>query len=99
MIHRFRLVPRLHSSAGRWGKDQYSFLALLHEAPKRVPRVKARHMRCSWLLGCDEHHVSETIAVESANRRKVLRQRFASALVERRDELLDGLICNFLDVF
>jgi hypothetical protein len=37
--------------------------------------------------------------VESANRRKVLRQRFAPALVERRDELLDGLICNFLDVF
>jgi hypothetical protein len=37
--------------------------------------------------------------MESANRCKVLRQRFASALVERRDELLDGLICNFLDVF
>jgi hypothetical protein len=37
--------------------------------------------------------------MESANGRKVLRQRFASALVERRNELLDGLICNFLDVF
>jgi hypothetical protein len=37
--------------------------------------------------------------VESANRRKVLRQRFAPALVERCNELLDGLICDFLDVF
>jgi len=37
--------------------------------------------------------------VESANRRKVLRQRLTAALVERRDELLDGLICDFLDVF
>ena len=37
--------------------------------------------------------------MESANRRKVLRQRFTSTLVERRDELLDCLICNFLDVF
>ena len=37
--------------------------------------------------------------MESANRRKVLRQRFAAALVERRDELLDGLICDFVDVF
>jgi hypothetical protein len=81
------------------GKDQYSFLALLHEAPERVPRVKPCHMRCIWLLGCDQHHVSETVAVESANRRKVLRQRLATALVERRDELFDGLICNFLDVF
>jgi hypothetical protein len=37
--------------------------------------------------------------VESANYCKVLRQRFASALVERRNELLNGLICNFLDIF
>jgi hypothetical protein len=37
--------------------------------------------------------------MESANRHKILRQRLASALVERRDELLDGLICNCLDVF
>jgi hypothetical protein len=37
--------------------------------------------------------------VESANRLKVLLQHFTSALVERRNELPDGLICNFLDVF
>jgi hypothetical protein len=37
--------------------------------------------------------------VESTNRGKVLRQRFAPALVERRDELLDGLIRTFLDIF
>jgi hypothetical protein len=37
--------------------------------------------------------------VESANRRKVLRQRFAPALVEGRNELLYGLACNFLDIF
>jgi hypothetical protein len=37
--------------------------------------------------------------MESANRCKVLRQCFAPALVERGDELLDALICNFLDVF
>ena len=37
--------------------------------------------------------------MESANRRKVLRQGFTPAFVKRSDELLDGLICNFLDVF
>lgn len=37
--------------------------------------------------------------MESSNRRKVLRQRLAAALVERRNKLLDSLICNFLDVF
>src|SRR6185437_7195607 len=80
-------------------KDKDSFLALLHESPKLVPSVEACHVRCGRLLRCNEHDVSETVAVESTNRGKVLRQRSASALFERRNELLDGLICNFLDVF
>jgi hypothetical protein len=37
--------------------------------------------------------------MESANCRKVLRQRFASAFIERCDELLDGLVCDFFDLF
>jgi hypothetical protein len=36
--------------------------------------------------------------MESANRCKVLWQLFAPALVEPCNELLDGLICNFLDI-
>ena len=37
--------------------------------------------------------------MEPANRRKVLRQRFAAALVERCDELLDGLVCDLFNLF
>src|SRR5665213_2400928 len=82
-----------------WSKDQNSLLAFLHESPKLVPSLKASYMRGRWLLRCDEHHVSQTVAVESSNRCKVLRQCFAATLVERRNELLDCLICSFFDCF
>jgi hypothetical protein len=35
-----------------------AFLALLHESPKFVPRVKASDVRSRWFLRCDKHHVS-----------------------------------------
>jgi hypothetical protein len=37
--------------------------------------------------------------METANRRKVVRQRFAAALVKCCDELLDGLVCDLFDLF
>ena len=38
----------------------------------------------------------QAVAMESTNCGKILRQRLASALVKGGNELLDGLICNFL---
>jgi len=77
MIHLSRFGRALSLSPDDGSKDKDSFLTVLHESPKLVPSVEACYVLCGRLLRCNEHHVWETVAVESTNRGKVLRQRFA----------------------
>lgn len=78
---------------------QDAFLAFLHEAAKLMPSLKASNVRGRWFLRCNKHYVSQAVPMEVANRRKILCQRFAAALVERCDKLLDGLVRELFDLF
>src|ERR1700730_4282799 len=81
------------------GKNKNAFLAFPHEPPELMPSVKPSHVRRRWLLQFDQHDVTQTVPVETANRRKISCQHFAVAPVERRDELLGGPDYDLFDLF
>jgi hypothetical protein len=89
----FRLPPNDGS------QDEDAFLTFLHESAQLFPRTEARDVSGSWFLRSNEHDVSKTVTVESAESSEVARERFASASFESRDQLVDSLVCDLFDFF
>lgn len=50
-------------------------------------------------LPSDEQNVLEAVAVELRHGGQVVRERLTLSSLQRFDKLLDGLICDVLDVF
>jgi hypothetical protein len=61
--------------------------------------VEPSHSRSLRALPSDEQNVLEAEAVELRHGGQVARERFTLSSLQSFDELLDGLICDVLDVF
>jgi len=59
-----------------------------------------RHISC-WVkpLPSDQENILEAVTVELHHGSEVVRERFTLSSLQCFDELLDGLICDVLDVF
>ena len=60
---------------------------------------KAGDIACTRLLQGDEQHVVQAVAMESPHGLDLVGKRLAITLLQRGNELLGGLLGDFLDLF
>ena len=75
------------------------FSPFLTKRPELVPRAETSDVTGIRFLRSDEHHVVQAVAVEASDGFEIAGERFTVTCVERSDELLGGLVCDFLDLF
>jgi hypothetical protein len=90
-------VFRLASHDG--GENHDALLAFLDEATELVPSAEASNMACIGLLQGDEQNVVQAVAVKPSNSLEIAGKRLAVTLLQGSDELLGGLLRDFLDLF
>jgi len=76
-----------------------ALLALLDEAAELIPSAESSDTGCIGLLQGDEQNVVQTVPMETSNGLEIAGESLAMALLERSDELLGGLLRDFLDLF
>ena len=94
---RIALVGRFYLAHER-GKDHEALFPFLDEAAQRTLRVEASDAHSLRTLASDQLNVLEVAPVESRHGCEVVRERIPLFGLSRFDGLLDGLICDFLDV-
>jgi hypothetical protein len=72
---------------------------LSHVVRNRLKAWAPSHSCGLRALPSDEQNVLEAVTMELRHGRQVIRQCFTLSSLQRFDELLDGLICDVLDVF
>jgi len=76
------------STANDGSENANASLALLHSAPKLVPRIQPGHAAGFWPLSRDLEDVAERVVVKATHGGEVGCQRFAVSLLKLLDEVL-----------
>ncbi len=80
-------------------ENENTLLPTLDHAPERIPATHSSHVGRLGLLVSNQHDVAEAVSVKTGHRSEILGEHFTLPGVERRDEILGGLLGSVLDFF
>jgi hypothetical protein len=92
----FALFLLVRFAPNDWSENHDALLALPDKTPEFIPRAETSDVTGIRFLRSDEQRVVKAIAVETPDGLEISGECLAVTSIERSDELLGGLDCDFL---